>query len=115
MSQLVSDVTSVLEYKDAKKSADTERKQILAQMAADEQTKANLVKKALATQRAKYGASGMSGRGMTEGAVLQRLKSETEQPYEERRRTNVNKLKQIKTKKTNLLESLMSRFDKLMG
>ncbi|MDR0726808.1 MAG: hypothetical protein LBF37_01970, partial [Rickettsiales bacterium] len=54
------------------------------QIAEDEKTKANLVKKALAAQRAKYGASGMSSKGMTEEAVLKRLKGETEQPYDEK-------------------------------
>ena len=43
MGQLVSDVTEILDYKDAKKEASNTRKQILAQMAQDEQTKTNLV------------------------------------------------------------------------
>ncbi len=115
MGQIVSDVTDILDYKDDKKQAKSQRQEILAQMAADEVTKTNLVKKALATQRAKYGASGMSGRGMTEGAVLQRLKDETAAPYAEKRRKNINKLKNIKKPKNNLLKSLLSRFDDLVG
>lgn len=115
MGQLVSDVQSILDYKKDKKQAETERQKILAEMATNEKSKTNLVKKTLATQRAKYGASGMSGRGMTEGAVLKRLKSETEEPYDEKRRVNLDKLKKIKVNKPNLLKSLLDRFDELIG
>ena len=115
MGQMVSDVTDILEYKQNKKDVRTQRQQILDQMAADEQAKVNLVKKNLATQRAKYGASGMSGRGMTEGAVLKRLQSDTEQPYDSKRRTNLEKLKNIKTNRPNILKTLLGRFEELMG
>lgn len=115
MGQIVSDVTDILDYQDAKKTAKSQRKEILAQMAADETEKTNLIKKTLATQRAKYGASGMSGRGMTEGAVLQRLKSETATPYEEKRHANMKKLKATTASKSNLVKSLLSRLDDLVG
>lgn len=115
MGQIVSDVTDILEYKDSKEQSKKQRKEILAQMAADEAEKANLIKKALATQRAKYGASGMSGSKTTTGAVLKRLKTETSEPYEQKRRANLTKLKNITTKKPNLLKSLLSRFDSLVG
>ena len=117
MGQMVSDVTEVLDYKKAKQAAKTERQQILAQMAADEKSKTNLVKKTLATQRAKYGASGMSGagRGMTEEAVLKRLREEAEEPYDEKKRTNMDKLKKIKVQKPNILKTILSRFDDLMA
>lgn len=115
MGQLVSDVTEILDYKDAKKEASNTRKQILAQMAQDEQTKTNLVKKALATQRAKYGASGMTNQGMTEAAVLKRLQSETAQPFEEKHKSNLEKLKNARAKKPNLLKSILSRFDNIVG
>lgn len=113
MSQVVSDVTEVLDYKKAKKEAKSQRQELLAQMARDEQSKTNLVKKALAAQRAKYGASGMSGTGMTEKAVLKRLKSETEEPYEEKRKNNLTKLKSLKVSKPNLLQSFLKRFDQI--
>ena len=45
MGQLVSDVTSILNYRDSKKEAENERQKILADMAADEKEKTNLVKK----------------------------------------------------------------------
>lgn len=115
MGQIVSDVTSILDYKKEKKEAKNERQKILAEMAENEKTKTNLVKKALAAQRAKYGASGMSNRGMTEGAVLKRLKDETEQPYNEKRNASLEKLRKIKVNKPNLLKSLLSRFDDLVG
>ncbi len=115
MSQLVSDVTSVLDYKDSKKEAETQRQQILSDIAASEKEKNNLVKKTLASQRAKYGASGMKGDSMTEGAVLTRLKEETAQPFEEKKKTNLEKLKSIKNPKFNLLTSLLSKFDNLLG
>ncbi|MBR5625532.1 MAG: hypothetical protein IKW67_02015 [Alphaproteobacteria bacterium] len=113
MGQIVSDVTDLLDYKDDKKTAKSQRKEILMQMASDKKEKTNLVKKALATQRAKFGASGMSATGISEGAVLKRLKSETAAPYEEKHITNLNKLKTAKAKKTNLLRSLLSRIDEL--
>lgn len=117
MGQVVSDVTEILDYKKAKKEAKSERKKILEQMASDEQAKTNLVKKALAAQRAKYGATGMSGagRGMTEEAVLKRLRDETEEPYNDKRRSNLEKLKQAHAKKPNIVKSLLSRFDELVG
>lgn len=115
MGQLVSDVTDILDYKNSKKEAESERQKVLADMAADEKEKTNLVKKTLAAQRAKYGASGMSGKSMTEGAVLKRLKQETEEPYETKRKTNAEKLKSIKASKPNLLKSILDRFDDLLG
>jgi len=114
MGQIVSDVTDLLDYKDAKKAAKTQRKEILSQMASDEKEKINLVKKALATQRAKFGASGMSTSGISEGAVLKRLESETSAPYEEKRKSNLKKLKSTKATKPNLLKTLLSRIDELV-
>ena len=116
MGQIVSDVTEVLDYKNAKKEANGKRQEILQQMADDEATKTNLVKKALATQRAKYGAGGMNRENMTTGAVLKRIQDETVKPYDDKRRTNLTKLKAIKNEKpTNLLKKLLSRFDELVG
>lgn len=119
MGQMVSDVTEVLDYKKAKKEAKSARKEILKQMAADEAAKTNLVKKNLATQRAKYGASGMVGAGknvgMTEEAVLNRIREETEEPYNEKARTNQSKLKKIKVTKPNYLKTLISRLEDLAG
>ena len=114
MGQIVSDVTDLLDYKDAKKAAKTQRKEILSQMASDEKEKINLLKKALATQRAKFGASGMSTSGISEGAVLKRLESETSAPYEEKRKSNLKKLKSAKATKPNLLKTLLSRIDELV-
>lgn len=115
MGQLVSDVKSILDYKDSKKQAENTRQQILSDMAADEREKTNLVKKALATQRAKYGASGASARSMSTGAVLKRLQSESAQPYNERRRANMKKLKQTQAQRPNLLQTLLDKFDDLVG
>lgn len=115
MGQLVSDVTELLDYKDDKKQAKNQRQEILQQMAADDAEKNNLIKKVLANQRAKYGASGMSSSGMTEGAVLKRLKSETAAPYEKKRNDNLSKLKKASATKPNLLKSLLSRFDNIVG
>lgn len=115
MGQIVTDVTDILDYKDAKKSAKNQRQEILKKMADDETEKTNLVKKVLATQRAKYGASGMSSNGITEGAVLKRLRSETVAPFEEKKQDNLKKLKNTKAKKVNLLEKLLSRFEDIVG
>ena len=116
MGQILSDVTEILDYKDSKKEANSKRKQILQEIAKDEATKTNLVKKALAVQRAKYGASGVNGTNMTTGAVLNRIKSETAEPYDEKRRTNIAKLKSVKSaNSTNLLKKFLDHFDELVG
>ena len=115
MGQIVTDVTDILDYKDAKKSAKNQRQEILKKMADDETEKTNLVKKVLATQRAKYGASGMSSNGITEGAVLKRLRSETAAPFEEKKQDNLKNLKNTKAQKVNLLEKLLSRFEDIVG
>lgn len=115
MGQLASEVTEILDYKKNKKAARAEKKEIRDQMEIDEKNKTNLVKKALAAQRAKYGAGGMSNKGMTEEAVLKRLREETEEPFEEKKRANLNKLKKIKVEKPNLLKKLVSRFDEFIG
>lgn len=115
MGQLVSDVTDVLNYQKSKKSANTKRQAILQQIAQAEQAKTNLIKKALASQRAKYGASGVNAASTSAGAVLQRLRDEAAQPYDEKQATNLKNLKNIKTTKPNLLKTLLSRFDKIVG
>lgn len=115
MGQLVSDVTKVLDYKESKKEAENQRQKILAQMAEDEATKTNLIKKALATQRAKYGASGNTGKGITENAVLKRLRDETSEPYETKRKENIDKINKIKTKKPNIVKTWLSNIDKIAG
>lgn len=115
MGQLVSDVTKVLDYQESKKTASNQRQKILAQMAADEATKTNLIKKALATQRAKYGASGASGESLSENAVLKRLRSETSEPYDAKRQENMDKIKKLKAKKPNIVKTWLSNIDKIAG
>lgn len=116
MGQILSDVTSVLDYKNSKSEADSKRKKILEEMSADEATKTNLVKKALSAQRAKYGAGGVSGANMTTGAVLKRIQDETSEPYEKKRRENLTKLKSLKgDNETNLLKKLLKHFDDLVS
>ena len=115
MGQLVSDVTKVLDYKKSKQSAESERQKILAQMAADENTKTNLIKKVLSGQRAKYGATGNSGANLSEAAVLKRLRDETAKPYDEKRQSNIEKLIQNKTKRPNLVKNWLSKLDKIAG
>lgn len=115
MGQLVSDVTKVLEYKDSKQKANNERQKILAQMAQDESVKTNLIKKVLGAQRAKFGASGNVGNSLSENAVLKRLRDETEQPYVEKRQSNLEKLKKAKAKRPNLVKTWLSNIDKIAG
>jgi len=115
MGQLVSDVTKVLDYKESKKNAENERQKILASMAEDEKAKNNLIKKVLAQQRAVYGASGNSGNSFSENAVLKRLRSETAEPYDEKRKNNLDKINNLKTKKPNLLKSWLAKIDKIAG
>ena len=115
MGQLVSDVTKVLDYKQSKKDAENQRQQILADIAADEKTKTNLIKKVLSEQRAKYGASGNAGNGLSEKAVLKRLRNETAEPYDLKYKNNMQKLNNIKTKKPNLVKQWLANIDKIAG
>jgi hypothetical protein len=116
MGQIISDVTDVLDYKENKKQAKEAKKQIMQDIIANDTEKQNLVKKVLASQRAKYGASGMSSNGLTEEKVLARLKQETEKPYETKKEANLRKLKNTKTqKKKDLLTTIIGRLEKLMG
>lgn len=114
MGQIISDVTDILNYKENKQAAKVAKKQILANMRDLDAEKQNLVKKVLATQRAKYGAAGMSGNGATEDAVLTRLQQETAQPYEDKKQSNLNKLKNTKVAKKNLLTSILKRLEELV-
>jgi hypothetical protein len=65
----------------------------------------------LAAQRAKYGAAGMSAKGMTENAVLERMRGETEEPFDERKKTNLEKLKKTKANQKSLLPFLLAQLD----
>ena len=115
MGQLVSDVTKILDYNNSKKNAQNQRQKILAQIAADEQTKTNLIKKVLSAQRAKYGANGNSGESFSENAVLKRLRDETAQPYDDKKQENLEKVRKNKVKKPNLLKSWLSKIDDIAG
>jgi len=115
MGQLVSDVTKVLDYKESKRDAENQRQQILAQMAQDELTKTNLIKKVLSTQRAKYGASGNSGNSFSERAVLKRLRDETAEPYDTKYKNNLEKIQKTTVKKPNLVRTWLSKIDKIAG
>lgn len=115
MGQLVSDVSKILEYNNSKKNAENERQKILTQIASDEKLKTNLIKKVLAGQRAKYGASGNTGNSFSEDAVLKRLRDETGQPYEEKKQENLEKIKKNKVKKPNLVKSWLSKIDDIAG
>ena len=115
MGQLVSDVTKVLDYQESKKSAENQRQKILAQIAEDEATKTNLIKKALATQRAKYGASGNSGNSLSENAVLKRLRAETAEPYNKKYAENIEKIRKLKVNRPNIIKTWLSNIDKIAG
>ena len=114
MGQIISDVTDILNYKENKNTADKNKKKILSDIASDEIEKKNIVKKVLGAQRAKYGASGMSTDGITEQKVLERLKQESEMPYEAKKKANINKLNSISTKKKNMLTSILEHLDNLI-
>ena len=115
MGQLVSDVTKILDYKESEKEAENQRQKILAQMAKDEATKTNLIKKALSAQRAKYGASGNSGTGLSENAVLKRLRAETAEPYNAKHEENIEKIRKLKVSKPNIIKNWLSNIDKIVG
>ncbi len=114
MGQLVDDVTKIItgnkDERNAKREYENERQKILAQIESDEKAKANLVKKILATQRAGMGASGMSGKSLSDEAVLKRLREETEQPFSDKKRINIEKISKLKKpQKTNLIKFFLDK------
>lgn len=114
MGQTLNDIESVLNYKDAKKEAKNERQKIIADMQRISAEKTNLVKKALAAQRAKFGAGG-AGKNMTTDAVLKRMESETSEPFEEKLRDAKNRMSKIKDpSKSNLLKYFMTKIGDLV-
>ena len=111
MAQYISDIEAVLKYKDAKKEARNERQKILADMKQTNADKQNMVKKALAAQKARFGAGAGNGNGMSADAVLERLKSETEEPYEEKMRAAREKMRKVKSpSRSNLIKNLLGRY-----
>lgn len=114
MGQVISDVKDILNYQDSKQKNASTRQEILRQMTADENTKRNLVNKVLATQRAKYGASGRGTTGQTEDAVMDRLQAEIEKPYDEKRQSNLSKLKNARAKKKNLVLAALEHMEDLV-
>lgn len=114
MGQIISDITDILNYKENKNIDEKNKNKILSDIAADEAEKQNIVKKVLGAQRAKNGALGMSNDGLTEKNVLNRLQQETEAPYEDKKKANIAKLNNIRTKKKNMLTSILEHLDKLI-
>ena len=114
MGQIISDVTDILNYKENKNANERNKKKILDDIASNEAEKENIVKKVLGAQRARYGASGMSVDGVSEKNVLNRLEQETASPYENKKNESIAKLKSIKTKKKNMLVSILEHLDKLV-
>ena len=108
MGQLVSDVTKILDYNNAKKIA-------AIVMNANPFNKVNLIKKVLSTQRAKYGADGNSGDSFSENAVLKRLRNETAQPYDDKKQENIEKIRKNKIKKPNLIKNWLAKLDDIAG
>ncbi|MDR1071440.1 MAG: hypothetical protein LBL21_02255, partial [Rickettsiales bacterium] len=96
MGQIASDIETILNDKQARKDAKSERQKLLAEMQRIGAEKTNVLKKALAAQRARFGAGGASGAGMSADAVLKRLESETAGPYEEKLRDAREKISRIK-------------------
>jgi hypothetical protein len=113
MGQIANDIETILNNKQARKEAKSERQKLLAEMQRVSAEKTDMLKKALAAQRARFGAGGTGG-GMSADAVLKRLESETGEPYEDKLRDAREKMKKIKTPKTNLLKTLLNRFDALL-
>ena len=115
MGQLASEIENLVKYEKSKKNARAEKSKIISSISADDAKKSNLVKKALATQRAAFGAGGSTGKGMTDQAVLDRLRRETEEPFNEKRIKDLESLSKIKpVKKRNLLKSILSQFDSIL-
>lgn len=95
VSEIITDIETVKNYKNAKKEAESERQKIIADMQKTNAEKVNMIKKTLAAQRAKFGAGG-AGDGMSKDAVLERMKDETAESFNERLRAAQVKFDSIK-------------------
>ncbi|MCL2758425.1 MAG: hypothetical protein FWE64_03840 [Alphaproteobacteria bacterium] len=109
MGQNIDDIQNIMNIADqrkdrrnARKEINNERAQILKQMERDATKRTNLINKTLAKQRAKFGAGGMSGKGMTEEAVLKRLREETGEPFDEKDINHRNRLDKLDRIKRNI-------------
>jgi len=58
----------------------------------------------------------MTGKGMTEEAVLKRLREETEAPFDEKKNANLNRISNLKKpRRRNLARLFNSKISQLMG
>jgi len=110
MAQYANDIEAVLKYKDAKKEAQNERQKILAEMKKTSEEKNNVIKKAIAAQRAKFGAGGTADGGLSADAVLDRLRAEAAEPFDEKLNNASARLRAIKNpSRSNLIKGILGR------
>ncbi|MDR0319132.1 MAG: hypothetical protein LBH81_00110 [Rickettsiales bacterium] len=112
MSQYQNEINEILGVNDKKEKdkIKSERAKVNAQLAEDKAQRANLVKKALAAQRAKFGAAGSSGDSASDAAVLKRLSEEAAEGMDEKIAKGEGRLSSLKYKDRrakNLLKILM--------
>ncbi|MDR1026909.1 MAG: hypothetical protein LBL46_00650 [Rickettsiales bacterium] len=108
MGQMVSDIEQVLNNKQARAEAKNARQKVVEEIRRTELEKTSLIKKALASQRAKFGAAG-GGQSVSQDAVLARLRGEEAAPFDEQIRAAREKISTIKAPKINLLTTWMKR------
>ncbi|MDR1826101.1 MAG: hypothetical protein LBQ49_00230, partial [Rickettsiales bacterium] len=95
--------------------AKSKRQKILADMKKTNGEKINVIKKALAAQRAKFGAAGANADGMSKDAVLERIRAEAAEPFEEKLKDAKEKLRGIKTaSRFNLIRGILGRAGKMI-
>ena len=109
MAQMVSDIETVINHRDARREAREERQGLLDEIQRTSADKENLVRKTLAAQRARFGAGGGGG-GMSKDAVLKRMQTETAQPFENKLRTANERLHNVRSPRAlNLIRTALNR------
>ncbi|MCL2629522.1 MAG: hypothetical protein FWD33_02425 [Alphaproteobacteria bacterium] len=118
MSQYSNEIQDIigLNNKKENKKIQSERAKVLAQIAEDKRTRSNLVKKALAAQKAKFGAGGSEGKSDSDQAVLKRIEEETAEALDAQIEAKEDKLSKIKRPARtraprNLLKKLLKQFE----
>jgi len=96
--------------KAAQAQADAEARQMREKLAIEERRRKEGLKRDLATQRARFGASGVGGAGGSSEALLQGLSNQTDRELADSRRLNLLQTQDLytnlaHTKRRNLLDA----------
>ena len=106
---VINTAQGIISERQERRDQRSERRAIQEKMARDYTRKTNLIRAAQARQRAKFGAGGMAGDGMTEMAVKNRIGDEIADQFTERNLANQARIDQINRGLANNRTNLVRR------